>query len=182
VFLASANVGLFYAVRQPPIVPDVFLSLGVEAPKDWWDTQRSYFFWEFGKAPDVAIEIVSNLEGEETGSKLEIYARIGIPYYVIWDPQNLLKRGWLQVFRLADKAYQPLDKAWFPAVGLGVAIWHGNHEGAEADWLRWSDEHGQLGPTGAEKADKERQRAEMERQRAERLAGQLRAAGIEPAE
>lgn len=33
-FVATANVGLFYAVRQPPLVPDVLLSLDVEAPEE----------------------------------------------------------------------------------------------------------------------------------------------------
>src|SRR5207244_3179825 len=33
-FLAAANVGMFYAVKQPPIVPDVFLSLDVRVPND----------------------------------------------------------------------------------------------------------------------------------------------------
>jgi hypothetical protein len=32
-FLASANVGVFYALRRPPLVPDVFLSLDVEPPQ-----------------------------------------------------------------------------------------------------------------------------------------------------
>ena len=34
-FLADANVGLFYTVHQPPLVPDFFLSLDVEVAEDW---------------------------------------------------------------------------------------------------------------------------------------------------
>ncbi len=60
IFLVAANVGVFYAVHQPAIVPDVFLSLDVQAPQDWREKRnRTYFTWEFGKPPDVAIEIVS---------------------------------------------------------------------------------------------------------------------------
>ena len=33
-FFATANVGLFYADGVPALVPDVMLSLGVEAPAD----------------------------------------------------------------------------------------------------------------------------------------------------
>lgn len=63
-FLAAANVGLFYALHQPPVVPDVLLSLEVSLAEDWWQKQhRSYFFWEFGKLPEVVIEIVSNRQG-----------------------------------------------------------------------------------------------------------------------
>ncbi|MGB7274677.1 MAG: Uma2 family endonuclease, partial [Geitlerinemataceae cyanobacterium] len=73
-FLASANVGIYHTLGQPPIVPDVFLSLDVEGPDNWWEKQhRCYLVWEFGKPPEVAIEIVSNREGEELGNKLKIY-------------------------------------------------------------------------------------------------------------
>jgi hypothetical protein len=34
-FLATANVGLFYGLKQPPLVPDVMLSLDVEIAEDW---------------------------------------------------------------------------------------------------------------------------------------------------
>ncbi|MBI4770116.1 MAG: Uma2 family endonuclease, partial [Chloroflexi bacterium] len=69
-FLAAANVGVFSSVRHPPLVPDAFLSLDVEAPADLWPKRnRSYFLWEYGKPPDVVIEVVSNREGHETGRK-----------------------------------------------------------------------------------------------------------------
>ena len=86
-FLATANVGLFYAVRQPPLVPDVLVSLDVEVPGDWLAKEhRSYFLWEFGKAPEAVVEIVSNTEGGETTDKMLKYAQIGILYYAIYDP------------------------------------------------------------------------------------------------
>ncbi len=168
-FLAAANVGLFFAVRQPPVVPDAFLSLDVEVPSDWWEKHRAYFLWEFGKAPEVAIEVVSNLEGEELGSKLETFARIAIPYYVVWDPQNLLKRGRLHCYSLRDQKYQPMDRPFFAPVGLGLTLWRGTYEGCETDWLRWCLEDGHLILTGAE-----------QKQRAERLAAKLREMGVEP--
>lgn len=34
-FYADANVGVFQSVYQPPIMPDVFVSLDVEFQKDW---------------------------------------------------------------------------------------------------------------------------------------------------
>ena len=55
-FLAAANVGLFPSVHQPPLVPDMFLSLDVEVAADWYEKKhRSYFFWEFGKAPEARL-------------------------------------------------------------------------------------------------------------------------------
>src|SRR5665213_3506410 len=52
-FVAMANVGLFYAVRLPPVVPDALLSLNVALPADVRPkSARSYFTWEYGKAPE----------------------------------------------------------------------------------------------------------------------------------
>ncbi|HEY9626356.1 MAG TPA: Uma2 family endonuclease [Coleofasciculaceae cyanobacterium] len=98
-FLAAANVGLFYKLKGDPIVPDMLLSLGVQRPEDFSQRQNcSYFVWEFGKNPEVCIEIVSNTEGDElslskksqqkgkTVAKKDLYAQLGIPYYVVFDP------------------------------------------------------------------------------------------------
>jgi hypothetical protein len=194
-FLAAANVGLFETVRAQAVVPDVFLSLDVRPPEELWEkSHRSYFFWEYGKPPEVAIEVVSNTVGQEAGDKMRRYVRMGILYYVIWDPLDQLKQGRLRMLVLREKEYVPLDGSWLPVVGLGLTLWHGTYEGIEADWLRWCDANGQVLLTGAERAEQERQRADQERQRAnqegqradqerqraERLAARLRAMGVEP--
>ena len=76
-FLATANVGLFYAVHQPPLVPDALLSLDVQVSGDWLAKEhRSYFVWEFGKAPEAVVEIVSNTEEGETTNKMHKYAKL----------------------------------------------------------------------------------------------------------
>jgi len=73
-FLAAANVGIYTAIGRPPIVPDVFLSLDVTVPEQWWEKQnRCYLLWQFDKPPDVVIEIVSNREGDELEGKLSRY-------------------------------------------------------------------------------------------------------------
>lgn len=198
-FLAAANVGLFFSVYEPPLVPDVFLSLDVTVPEDWWaKRQRTYFLWEFGKMPEVVIEIVSNREGGEADTKMEAYARMGIPYYVIYDPLEQVQEGVLRacILRAHERAYEETDPAWLAGVGLGLTLWQGEFEGREDVWLRWQDEEGNLLLTGEEQAEQERQRAEQaeqqaeqERQRAEqaeqraqRLIAQLHALGVEPEE
>lgn len=178
-FLAAANVGLFWIPRDPAIVPDVLLSLDVTAPQDWWAT-RSYFLWEFGKAPEVVIEIVSNTKGQEKGTKRATYAQIGIPYYIIYDPQKYLRGEVLEVYELCGGQYDRRPDTWLPNVGLGVRLWEGMFEEREDTWLRWCDQAGVVIPTGAERAEHERQRAEHEHQRAERLAEKLRELGIDP--
>lgn len=100
-FLVAANVGLFATNHQPPVVPDVFLSLDVQIAENWWEKRhRSYFLWEFGKPPDVVIEIVSNKEGNETARKLQDYARMRVTYYAIFDPSQQIQEPVLQVYKL----------------------------------------------------------------------------------
>lgn len=188
-FIALANVGLFYNINQPPYVPDALLSLDVRLPDDIWRKgHRCYFTWLYGKPPEVVVEIVSNRIGGEESRKLRDYARIGIDYYVILDPERHLSRDLARVFeRGSSGSYQRLPSPfWFPKVGLGVTLWEGVYEDRRDCWLRWVDAQGRLIPTGAERAEQERtiaqqerQRTEQERQRADRLAAKLRELGIE---
>ena len=167
-FLALANVGLFYAVHQPPLVPDVLVSLDVRVPADVWARpNRSYFIWEYGKPPDVVIEIVSNQKGEEAERKLRAYAQLGVDYYVIFDPTEQLGAEPLRVYGQHEGAYRQLAEGTLPTVRLGVVLWQGVYEGLEQTWLRWYDQEGRLILTGAERAEHEHQRAEHEHQRAE---------------
>ena len=80
-FLANANVGVFPALHGSPLVPDMFLSLGVETPREdiWKKENRSYFFWIYGKPPDAVVEVVSNREGGEGDHKVNAYARMAYP-------------------------------------------------------------------------------------------------------
>lgn len=180
-FLADANVGVFYSIHQPPLVPDVFLSLDVEVPADFKQKKnRTYFVWELGKSPDVVIEIVSNKEGNELGEKLEKYAQMGITYYAVFDPLQQLGESLLRVFGLSFGRYHPLEIRtiepvtqeskslyWLEEVGIGLTLWNGVYEGKQDTWLRWCDPQGIVILTGYERAEQERTRAEQERIRAE---------------
>jgi hypothetical protein len=208
-FVVMANVGLFYGLFQPPLVPDTLLSLDVRFPEELWAKHhRSYFTWEYGKQPDVVIEIVSNTVGDELGRKFELYAQIGILYYLVFDPHQQLRGDVLQLFELERRSFRRRDELWLPEIGLGLRLWHGSYEGIEAEWLRWCDQDGHVVPSGAERAEQaqlqakqaqlqaenereradqaeravqqERERADQERERAERLAAKLRELGIEP--
>ncbi|XQQ06907.1 MAG: Uma2 family endonuclease [Leptolyngbya sp. IPPAS B-1204] len=196
-FLAEADVGVFYKLKGDPIVPDVLLSLGVQRAEDLSQRDnRTYFVWQFGKVPDVCIEIVSNQEGNElalsqtsrrkgkSACKKDIYAQIGVPYYVVFDPlrqiqgENEMNGALLRVWTLASGEYIELTPAegittvgqfvWLETVGLGLTLWEGTFEEETPRlWLRWCDRQGQVIPTGAEGQAAERQRAEAEHQRAE---------------
>ncbi|MBW4643962.1 MAG: Uma2 family endonuclease [Goleter apudmare HA4340-LM2] len=201
-FLAEANVGIYYTDLQPPIVPDVFLSLDVQAPQNWWEKQnRCYMVWRFGKTPEVVIEIVSNTEGDELGKKLRIYEQMRASYYIVYDPNQQLGEKILQVYELRGRYYAEKSENWLEQVGLGVTLWQGKFEGRQDVWLRWCYHDGNVLLTGDERAEQERQRAEQaderaeqaderaeqerqraeqERQRAQLLAERLRAMGIDP--
>ncbi|MEW6368931.1 MAG: Uma2 family endonuclease [Acidobacteriota bacterium] len=180
-FVAAANVGIFYSVHQPAIVPDMFLSLDAETDADWWQPAgRSYLVWEAGKPPDVVVEIVSNTQGEELRNKMQLYARLRATYYVVFDPCLQIQDRPLRVFVLSPGGYVETEERYLAEVGLGLKLWDGVYEDRRATWLRWCDRDGNVLPTGQERADEEKVRAERELARAERLASQLRAAGIEP--
>ncbi|MEB3294925.1 MAG: Uma2 family endonuclease [Synechococcales bacterium] len=196
-FIAEANVGVFYKLKGDPIVPDVLVSLGVQRSEDFSQRRdRSYFVWEFGKVPDVCIEIVSNQEGDELSlsqrsqqkgklvSKKDIYAQVGVPYYVVFDPlqqiqgETQMKGGMLRVWTLQAGRYQELtpmsgmsqvgQMVWLETIEVGLTLWEGEFEEQVTRlWLRWCDRQGQVTGTGAELAAWERQRADQEQQRAD---------------
>jgi Uma2 family endonuclease len=196
-FLAAANVGLFYKLKGDPIVPDMMLSLGVQCADDFSERRnRSYFVWEFGKVPDVCIEVVSNTDGDElivskksrqkgkTTAKKDIYSQIGVRYYAVFDPLQRIQNeremngALLRVWAISPDGYPELTPSqglyeagqsiWLTAVGLGLTLWEGPFEEDRSRvWLRWCNEDGSVVSTGAEGQIIERQRAETERQRAE---------------
>ncbi len=209
-FLAMANVGLFPAPEQEAtVVPDVLLSLDVQAPKDvMLKKHRSYFVWLYGKTPDVVIEIVSNRRGGELTSRKQKYAWMRVPYYVVHDPGRRLSLNKLTVFELHGRNYVQRGDHLLPDIGLGFAIVEGEFEGVTAQWLRWCDAKGkplatssershqeakranreaqranreaQRAEREAQRAEREAQRAERETQRAKKLAAKLKELGIDP--
>ncbi|MEH1900751.1 MAG: Uma2 family endonuclease [Nostoc sp.] len=194
-FLAAANVGIYHTDGQPAIVPDVFLSLDVQVPENWWEKQnRCYMVWRFGKPPEVVLEIVSNKEGDELGKKQQIYEHMRASYYIVYDPNQQLGEKVLRVYELRGRRYFETSENWLEQVGLGVTLWEGKFEDRQDTWLRWCYQDGTVLLTGDERAEQERQRAEQERQRAEQerqraeqaeqrtqlLAERLRAMGVDP--
>jgi hypothetical protein len=181
IFLAEANVGIYNTATEPPIVPDVFLSLGVQVPDNWWEKQnRCYLVWLFGKPPEVVIEIVSNRVGDELGKKMRRYEQMRVSYYVVFDPNHQLGEAMLRIFELRGTRYFEMAETWLEQVGLGVTLWEGGFEGKQDVWLRWRDLEGNVLPTGDELAQQAGQRAQQAEQRAQQLAEQLRALGIDP--
>lgn len=180
-FLAAANVGIYHIYKQPPIVPDVFLSFDVQVPENWWEKRnRCYFVWEFGKPPEVVIEIVSNKIGDELGDKLKTYERMRASYYIVYDPDRQLGEKQLRIYELVGRRFRETSETWLEQVELGLTLWEGEFEGRQDTWLRWCYQDGTVLPTGDERAEDEKQQKEQALSRAEILAEKLREMGVNP--
>ena len=181
-----------------PVVPDAFLSVGVERKKGG-RSRRSYATWEENDTvPILVLEMVSHRPNDEYDEKLELYARLGVLYYVIYNPEfwQRDRHQPFEVYKLEGQTYrlQIGEPYWMPDVGLGIGRGRQVIGGIEQELLLWYDAQGKAYPMPDEviremqaQLRAERQRAEQERQRAEeaegranRLAERLRELGIDP--
>lgn len=166
--VALANVGFFASPDQPPLVPDVMVTFQKTAPGPLDKKKnKTYFIWNYGAPPDIVIEIVSNKEGQEAGEKLRKYGEWRVGHYVIYDPFEYLGSRKLRTYQLQGRNYvELLEPAKLSDFGLGLRIQPGKYRGYEGPWLRWTDDSGELLPTGEEKARAESERANAESERA----------------
>jgi Uma2 family endonuclease len=138
-------MGIYYTPSKPAIVPDGFLSLGVERFVGE-NGRSSYVLWEEEEIPPIlALEVVSQTYNGEYEQKKIDYAELGILYYVIYAPTRLRrKRQHLEVYRLVEGKYilQPGDKIWMPEIGLGIGREMGTYQGRIREWLFWYDQDG----------------------------------------
>jgi Uma2 family endonuclease len=187
-FVAMGNVAIYATNFTPPLVPDFLVSLDVTIPDDpMLKEHRCYYLWLYGKPPEVVVEIISNRKGNELGDKLLDYARMGVSYYVVYDPFREISNEPLRIFARQATRFVETTDLWLAEVELGLTTWAGDYEGFDDIWLRWVDRNGVLLATGPEakleeqaRTEQERQRAERERQRAEMLAAKLRELGVDP--
>lgn len=178
----AVDMGLYHTTSanpSVPVVPDGFLSLGVERRKPGNASRKSYVMWEENYTPPIfVIETVSQTPGGEYTTKMAIYANLGVLYYVIYNPYfwQRDKHQPFEVYRLVDGEYklQSGEPFWMSEIGLGIGratSWSG---GLEREVLYWYDEQGNRHKTPEELAQRERQIAQQERQRAENAEQQLR--------
>lgn len=174
--LTTTNYGICATVNQKMVVkaPDWAYIPNIRVGRE--EVKRSYTPQLQGDIPAIVMEFLSDTEGSEYSNKPTyppgkwfFYERVlQVPNYVIFEPDA----GDLEIYQLDDSGrYQLQDpdvnnRYWIAQIGLFLGIWQGTRENRTGYWLRWWDENGQLLLWGVEKA--------------ERLAAQLRAAGIEP--
>lgn len=167
-----------------PVVPDAFLSLGVERRKGG-KSRRSYATWEENNiAPRLVLEMVSHRPNDEYDEKLELYARLGVLYYVIYNPEfwQRDRHQPFEVYRLEGETYrlQIGEPYWMPEVGLGLGRGRQVIGGIEQEVLLWHDVQGHPYPMPDQRVQDIQNQLIAERQRSERLADYLRSLGIDP--
>jgi Uma2 family endonuclease len=163
VYIAS-NLFIYYAEGDlgKRVAPDVFVVRGVNR-----EPRRIYKLWEEGCAPQVVIELSSRKTWrEDLYTKWQMYARLGVREYFIFDPEYDYLPEPLVGWRLADEQYLPIEvtdgRARSEELGLELVD--------TGQTLRlYNPQTEQFLPTSQE-----------ETERAERLAAKLRDMGIDP--
>lgn len=179
-WFCGVNMGVYHTTGlspRVPIVPDAFLSLGVERFKGN-QLRRSYVVWEENNVvPRFVLEVVSHTPGGEYDEKITAYAQLGVLYYAIYNPDfwQRDRHEPFEVYRLVDGEYlrQPGEPVWMPELGLGIGREIGNYGGLQREWLYWYDQQGNRFPTPEETALSERQQRELAQQQAAELEAML---------
>jgi Uma2 family endonuclease len=182
----GVDMGVYHATSKNarvPIVPDGFLSLGVERRKNN-KSRRSYVVWEEKNvAPILALEVVSWTPGGEYDDKQAIYAKLGVLYYVIYNPEFWRRDGHqpFEVYKLINGAYQLQigEPFWMPEIGLGIGRCPEIFPGSNEEVLSWYDECGDRYLRSEEKEIQARAEANREKQRVEKLLAKLQELGID---
>lgn len=168
----GVDMGVYYDPDQPAIVPDGFLSLGVERFTDE-ELRLSYVLWEERQMPILVLEVVSQKHRGEYSRKKQMYADLGVLYYAVYSSRRR-KKPPLEVYRLVNGKYelQPGNPVWLPDIGLGIGRERGNYQGITREWLYWYNQQGQRLLTPEE-------RILQAEQRAKRLEDRLRSLGVD---
>lgn len=171
-----------------PVVPDAFLSLGVERKKGG-KSRRSYATWEENNVvPILTLEMVSHRPGEEYDEKLDLYAKLGVLYYVIYNPEfwQRDRHQPFEVYKLENGIYRQQigEPYWMPEVRLGIGRYQGQVGGLPQEILTWYDAQGNRHLSEAEQAERKLQQVqEQQKQLLAKLRSlspeQIQALGLE---
>ncbi len=104
----ASNMMLYYEEGNPSAVraPDCMVILGVKNYR-----RRSFMTWEEGAVPSVIFELASpKTFREDLGPKRQVYARIGVPEYFLFDPVgDSYRTRRFRGFRLEEGQYKPMN-------------------------------------------------------------------------
>jgi Uma2 family endonuclease len=189
--LVAPNMGICATVDSKLVIkaPDWFYARNVQSLSSQ-EIRRSYTPNLEGEVPAIVMEFLSASPNDEYSikptyppGKWFFYEQVlRVPIYALFEPAA----GVLEVYQLNSlgryQVQQPdsNNRYWIEGLGLFLGVWQGTKAERTGYWLRWWDESGEMLLWGAEMVERERQEKANVQQRADRLAAQLRAAGIEP--
>ncbi len=167
----SVYMGVYHTTGVSPlvpIVPDGFLSLGVERRKAD-KSRKSYVVWEENNiVPILALEIVSLTPGGKYDQKLDTYAKLGVLYYIIYNPEYWQRDRHqpFEVYRLVDGSYQLQigEPFWMPEIGLGIGRGQYISGNTQRQVLYWYDQQGKRYQTPEEQLELAQKQIERYRQ------------------
>ena len=102
----TGNILFYYEKGRPhkSVSPDVMVVRGVTK-----EQRRTYKLWEEGRVPEVVFEISSRSTwGDDWHIKFQLYARLGIKEYFLFDPEYDYLPEPLIAFRLKDGEFKKL--------------------------------------------------------------------------
>ncbi len=168
VYVAS-NLIFYYEQGRPRSRrdPDVLVARGVGK-----HTRRSYRLWEEKVLPCVLFEIASRRTWRvDLGDKRELYARLRVPEYFVFDPEGRYLHPPFQGFRSKKGVSVPMKPA---ADGSLTSKELGLRLVPEGGMLRLYDlRTGQPVPTRVERARQAEQAARKEKRHAAELAAEV---------
>ena len=110
----SGDILTYYTEGNPRAVvaPDVLVSFGIGRKQ-----RHTYKVWEEGKVPDFVMEFSSKTTyHNDLTDKMDLYAALGIPNYLLYDAEALYLPSPLMGFQLVKGVYGPIP----PGVDGGV--------------------------------------------------------------
>ena len=102
----SGDILTYYTKGDPRAVcaPDVLVTFGIGQKQ-----RHTYKVWEEGKVPDFVMEFSSKTTYQnDLTDKMTLYARLGIPNYLLYDAEALYLPSPLMGFQLVKGVYVPI--------------------------------------------------------------------------
>ncbi len=175
----SGNIMMYYeeGVIQSSVSPDILVSFGIGKKR-----RRTYKTWEEGKPPDFVMEFSSQgTWRDDLNIKTELYARIGISEYFLYDAERRYLPSYLMGYRLDDGSYVEIPQQ--PDGGLFSETLHltihlqddtiGVYNPGTEKWLQSAEERAEQEAEARQKLEIEVEQEIEARQKAETEVAQL---------
>ena len=163
----SGDILMYYVEGDPrkSVAPDVLVTFGMGKKN-----RRTYLVWEEGKVPDFVMEFSSKgTYRNDLGSKMQLYASLGIRDYFLYDAEGLYLSSPIMGFTLVNGVYTPISAGpdqglHSTALNLDFSVGEvglGIYDPVEGEWLQTPAE------SASARADREATRAELQTIRAD---------------